>query len=72
MADIALYHWAPNAIAGKPVLAFAEVDLTPECHDTVLPEFDRHEPECLPPNPPSTIRSQHRLIDDRTGSTTRN
>ncbi|MBD3729328.1 MAG: glutathione S-transferase family protein [Sphingomonadales bacterium] len=55
MADIALYHWEPNANSGKPMLALAEKGVAWDSHYTDLLNFDQHKPAYLAMNPQGTI-----------------
>lgn len=55
MADVALYHWEPNANSGKPMLALFEKGVAFESHYLDLLNFDQHAPEYLAINPQGTI-----------------
>lgn len=55
MADVALYHWEPNANSGKPMLALLEKGVAFESHYLDLLNFDQHKPEYLAINPQGTI-----------------
>ena len=55
MADVALYHWEPNANSGKPMLALVEKGVAFESRYLDLLAFDQHKPEYLAVNPQGTI-----------------
>jgi glutathione S-transferase/GST-like protein len=55
MADVALYHWEPNANSGKPMLALVEKGVPFESRYLDLLGFDQHKPEYLAVNPQGTI-----------------
>ncbi|MEI9852347.1 MAG: glutathione S-transferase family protein [Sphingomonas sp.] len=55
MADVALYHWEPNANSGKPMLALVEKGVAFESRYLDLLGFDQHKPEYLAINPLGTI-----------------
>jgi len=53
MLDI--YHWEPNANAGKPLLAVLEKGVAYTSHYIDMLAFDQHKPEYLAVNPAGTI-----------------
>lgn len=55
MAEVALYHWEPNANSGKPMLALAEKGVAFDSHYLDLLAFDQHRPDYLRINPAGTI-----------------
>lgn len=53
MLDI--YHWEPNANAGKPLLAALEKGVPFASHYVDMLAFDQHKPDYLAVNPAGTI-----------------
>jgi len=50
-----IYHWEPNANAGKPLLAALEKGVEFTSHYIDMLAFDQHKPEYLAVNPSGTI-----------------
>ena len=54
-ADVALYHWEPNANSGKPMLALFEKGVAFDSRYLDMLAFDHHRPDYLAINPEGTI-----------------